>query len=383
MKNKGASPKSPKEPASGGSLRLLILCSSQFGYHLDTYYYCKHGREVLDITYMGFEGTRPPVDMEGVRIKPVAYRGNKLRRFLRWWWTAWRESRKDYDVVFVKYFPACSLIRLLTPGQRFVFDVRTGSITKSRWRRRLSNALLKIESWAFTHVTVISESLARLLGLRWDKVHLLPLGADVLATNEKRFDGLHLLYVGTLNGREIDKTILGFERFHRKHKNHLALSYAIAGDGHHGELDRLRALVADLRLDGVVDLLGFVHHADLAPFWEKCNLGVSFIPINEIYDVQPATKTFEYLLAGMPVIATGTAENKRVVSADNGIIIPDTAHDFNIGLEQIFLNRDRFTSAAMRQSAVDNHWETIVKENLCPYLAGMIKDNRERESTDV
>ena len=349
-------------------MRLLILYTSQFGYHVGTYYYCKHGQKVLDITYMGFAGNRPPVDMEGVRIKPVSYQGNKLRRFLRWCWTAWRESRRDYDVVFMKYFPGCSIIRLLTPGRKFVFDVRTGSITRSGWRRRLSNALLTLESKVFANVTVISESLAKMLGLAPKKVHLLPLGADVLAANAKNFDGLHLLYVGTLNGREIEKSIMGFERFYQAHKNDFPLSYTIAGDGYRGELGQLKSLVSELHLDGVVNILGYVGHADLAPFWEKCNLGVSFVPINEIYDVQPPTKTFEYLLAGMPVIATGTIENKRIVSADNGVIIDDTADDFDRGLERVLANRETFTSAAMRQSAVENQWEKIVGENFCPYL---------------
>lgn len=349
-------------------MRLLILCTSQFGYHSGTYYYCKYGRAMFEITYMGFAAKRLPMTLEGVRIKPISYRGNKIVRFMRWCANALWESRRGYDVVFIKYFPGCSLLRLLAPGRRFVFDIRTGSVQRLRWKRWLADRLLTLESKAFAHVTIISESLACKLGLAVGRYHVLPLGADVLATNDKQFDALRLLYVGTLSGREIDKTICGFAQFYQRHRGDIEMSYTIAGDGYRGELDQLRKLVAELELDGVVEFLGYVNHADLAPFWRDCNVGVSFIPINEIYDVQPPTKTFEYLLAGMPVIATGTAENRRIVSGGNGVVIPDTADGFAEGLEQVYLDRAKFTSAAMRQSAVGYQWKEIIETNLCPYL---------------
>ncbi len=353
---------------SSAKLRILILCISQFGYLLDTYYYCKHGRELLDITYMGFEGSRPTVTLDGVSIKTVSRKGNKIRRFLRWLWMGLKESRRDYDVVFIKYFPGCSVIRLLTPWKQFVFDIRTGSICRSRWRRKLSDAFMVIESQVFRHVTVISESLAKKIGLRAGRYHVLPLGADVLAANEKHFDELHLLYVGTLSGREIEKTILGFEQFYHRHKDDITMSYRIVGDGYNGELEQLRRVVVDRGLEGVVKLLGYVHHSKLGELWEMCNVGVSFIPINDIYDCQPATKTFEYLLAGMPVIATGTAENRRVVSEENGVVIDDTADSFAQGLEHLYMQRVVFVSAEIRRTLEDHCWEKIVGLDLIGVL---------------
>jgi glycosyltransferase involved in cell wall biosynthesis len=248
-------------------------------------------------------------------------------------------------------------------------DIRTGSIKTSYWRRWIEDALLICESKVFRHVVVLSESLARKLGLTPGRYRVLPLGADVLADNEKRFDALRLLYVGTLSGRQIEKTILGFAEFHRRHKGEIEMSYTIAGDGYRGELDQLKHLADELGLGEVVKCLGFVNHADLAPYWRDCNVGVSFIPINDIYDCQPATKTFEYLLAGMPVIATGTLENARVVNQDNGVLIDDSAQAFCNGIETIWLNRSKYNSGSVRATSASYRWKNIVYENLLPYLA--------------
>jgi glycosyltransferase involved in cell wall biosynthesis len=350
-------------------MRLLILCPSQFGYHLSTYYYCRHGRKLLDITYMGFKGSRPSISMEEICIKVISNRGNKFFRALRWYWNILKESRKGYDLVFIKYFMGCSLLRIVAPNRRFILDICTGSIQQGRWQRRLADISLLMESKIFANISIISENLARKLGIRDDRYHILPLGADVMTVNEKQYDALHLLYVGTLSGREIEKTIIGFERFCRRHRDSIALtSYTIAGDGYRGELERLRLLVIKLGLESVVNILGYVHHIDMAVYWERCNVGVSFVPINYIYDCQPATKTFEYLLAGMPTIATGTKENKLVINNENGVIIDDTATSFEQGLEEIYLKRGNFSSIAIKRTAEGSQWERIVRCNLYPYL---------------
>jgi glycosyltransferase involved in cell wall biosynthesis len=102
-------------------------------------------------------------------------------------------------------------------------------------------------------------------------------------------------------------------------------------------------------------------------------VGVSFIPINDIYDCQPATKTFEYLLAGMPVIATGTSENRRTVNDENGVVIDDTAEDFAKGLERIWKNRCDYSSERLR-SGVDNcRWEQVIRKSLHPYLQDLMR----------
>ena len=96
--------------------RLLIINPKQFGYHLDTYYYCKWARADFRITYHGFDAGQPRLDPNGAESSlcfPTRESCAALPpRFLR---SCVAEAGKGYDVVFIKHFPGCSLLRLRHP----------------------------------------------------------------------------------------------------------------------------------------------------------------------------------------------------------------------------------------------------------------------------
>ena len=103
--------------------------------------------------------------------------------------------------------------------------------------------------------------------------------------------------------------------------------------------------------------------------------GVAFIPGDKHYQVQPATKIFEYLLAGMVVIATQTYENTRVINDSNGVLTDDTAEGFAAGLEKLMEKRMSFKSPAIRDGIGEYAWQRIVAENLLPYLTGLLRQS--------
>ncbi len=352
--------------------KLLIVNPKQFGYHLDTYYYCQWARDAFEITYHGFDAGQPRLAVEGVRVHYVSRRGPLLVRYLRFLASCVAECRRGYDAVFIKYFAGCSLLRVLYPRRRLVLDIRTGSVASRPWRRRWQDRLLRWESRCFRQVTVISASLARKLGLAVARVHLLPLGADPIATSPKEFSALHLLYVGTLQARRLEDTVEAFHRLYQALGHTVKMTYDILGDGPNGERHRLQTWVKDHGLEGVVSLPGFVPHWELAHYYEKCNIGVSYVPINRIYDCQPPTKTFEYLLAGLPVIATNTSENAAVITADNGLLIDDTPAAFYEALKKLVSTRDVYSSDRIRTEALKYSWEVIVRSNLVPYINSLL-----------
>jgi len=184
----------------------------------------------------------------------------------------------------------------------------------------------------------------------------------------KRFDRLDLLYVGTFDGRRIEDTVVGFERFLQDCGSRTILTYTIIGVGHNGELEKLRRMVHVKGLDDIVCLPGYVHKTQLRGIFDHCNVGVSYVPINAIYDCQPVTKTFEYIFAGMPVIATATTENKKIVNGLNGMLIEDTPEGFHCGLKEFYARRHEFDSEKVRLSCADASWDSIVNLNLIPYI---------------
>ena len=70
----------------------------------------------------------------------------------------------------------------------------------------------------------------------------------------------------------------------------------------------------------------------------------------------------------MPVIATHTSENKKVVHTKNGVLVGDSKENFYSGLKEIFEKKHLFDSSKIRNEAISYTWENIVIKNLKPYL---------------
>lgn len=347
---------------------IIILNQQQFGYNNATYYYCKYLKDDFAIVYICWDHGLPKIETDGVRVIYVSRKGNMAVRTLRFLRTALGQTKDNQAIVFIKYFKGVSLsLRLLRPRHCIVLDIRTGSVHKSSFARRFHDARLRFETRFFRHVTVISQSLAEKLGIA-QKAHILPLGADIMSSSNKTFDSLHLLYVGTLFNRNIDVTLHGFKLFYDALKDQIPVSYTIIGDGPNNETLALMELASQYGLSDVVKVTGQIPHTELAPYFDICNVGVSYVPLTDYYDCQPVTKTFEYLLSGMPVLATNTSENRLVIQAENGVLVEDTAEDFYAGLKAVFENRHQFDSAKIRREAVGYTWENVVKINMQPYF---------------
>ncbi len=364
---------------SNGRPELLILNKTQFGYHLDTYYYCKFAANRLRIKYVGFDTGSPRLDLEGVEVTYVAYGGPMLRRYLRLLAAFAQEVRRSKGAIFINYFPGCGLLRCFGSRTRMIVDIRTGSVSENSLMRRLGNWLMRWESRLFRNISVVSRGLAERLHLPPYKTHVLPLGAESMTMTGKRFDRLDLLYVGTLYGRRIEDTVIGVKQFLHGCDEPVPLAYTIVGDGYNGELEELRLLVRHYGLEGIVYVLGYVHKTRLREAFDRCNVGVSYVPVNDIYDCQPATKTFEYLFAGMPVIATATTENRKIVNRLNGVLIEDTPEAFCRGLKEVYDRRYEFDSEKLWLCCPESSWDRIVGLDFVPYIQSICQPQFRRQ----
>jgi glycosyltransferase involved in cell wall biosynthesis len=200
------------------------------------------------------------------------------------------------------------------------------------------------------------------------------LGSEIIVERNHEFTVIKLLYVGALDNRNITETIKGIQVFLSKHEgNSIKLSYNIIGFGSDNEILKIEEIITEYDLSDSVRFEGRKTHEELVPYFEKANIGIVYIPQTQWYDCQPATKLFEYLLSGMPVIATSTSENRLIVDETNGVLINDTPEGFCKGLEEIYNRRNSFNSATIRKTVEAYTWENIVNTNLKPYLLRILE----------
>ncbi len=339
--------------------KLLILCQSQWGYHIDTYKYAIYSKNDYDVTYLCWDYKEKRLKDEGIRVKYITRSGSLLLRNLRYLFLAEKEIKKlSPDICFIKYLQGCLIFKLLNWKKIFIFDIRTASVKKNKVRRIIYDNVMLFESKFFSNMTIISESLATKLKIK--KYHILPLGSDIISKKNKNFDKLKLIYVGTLDGRDIIKTIKGFSIFLKKYNPKENIIYTIVGDGKNK--NKLQHYVKVNKLEKNIHIVGSVPFNELESVMDDHNVGISFVPCTDYFDCQPVTKTFDYLLSGMPVIATNTSENKKIINSTNGICIVDDSESFADGINKIYNSIDIYNSKKIRSSSKKYNWKYIVND---------------------
>jgi glycosyltransferase involved in cell wall biosynthesis len=350
--------------------KILFFNPIQFGYHTDTFSYCKFlDKSQFEIFYLCYDQNHPHVHTDLATIFYLPVGGSRyLRQFRMLFFLRNIIKSRQIDIIFQVHVRFALFYRLLNLRKRFILDIRTGYLSKSSFTRFLNNLSIRLASIFYKKVTIISDSLRRKLFLSSKKVLILPLGSEVRQRGILNFDKIRLLYVGTLNKRKIDLTVYGLADFLKQ--NHTSsISYDVIGYGSTTEEQKVKDAIIFSGLEKVINFHGLVLYEDLNRFFYNCNVGVVFLPITEAYDCQPTTKLFECLLAGIPVIATSTYENRRFVNETNGILIQDTSAAFVKGLEDLIKNTHLYNSEKIRESVKDSTWEHIVAEVLTPILS--------------
>jgi glycosyltransferase involved in cell wall biosynthesis len=355
-------------------LNILIISQEQYGYLIDYYKYTQYLKNDFEITFYCWDYGRPKVENNGIALVYVSRSGSILSRNIRFIIQIFKLCRKQkYDLCFISYFRGCSIVRLFAKSTPKILDLRTSYVHLSRIYRVVNNYLIVLESLTFKKITIISNGLANYLHISKSKFVELSLGADTMSVSPKIYNKINLLYVGTLYDRNIEDTIIGFKKF-LDNNNDTNSTYTIIGTGWKNEEAELRSLILSLGLENQVFVLGYIKYELLYQYYEKATIGVSYIPITPYYQFQPPTKTFEYLQAGLPVIATNTVENARVITSENGCLIEDSPHSFIQGLQNIVDSFQSFDMKTIQESAKYHTWSYICN-NLKNIIIEDIREN--------
>lgn len=348
--------------------RLLIVSFEQFGYHTDTFEYCRYLRDRFEIVYLCLDQDLPRRKRTAVEVVYVSHHpfgkaelGLALaaERLLR---------RGSFDVVFLRRTKFNFLLRVCHPRTPMIFDIRSGSIEEGWLRRTTENVFLRLNVVFFRNVTVISKGLAKQLRCP-RRAHVVPLGADRQPVmTERRRDEVRLIYVGTFKNRHLERTVEGLAEFVHKAAADLSVCYTLVGFGSEQERTAIRRAVDANGLGERVQIRGRVYREDIPPLLADHNVGIAFTPRTPWFEFQPSTKIFEYLQSGLLCIATDNAANREVISSANGVLVADTAEGFCLGLEEIAVRLAGWNPQVVADSVRDHTWQAIVSKNLAPYL---------------
>lgn len=348
---------------------ILIINKGQLGTLIDALKWCEYLSHYYSITYVGFNSGLPKVKIGGVReiavpaIGPRFIRGT-LYTLVCLWHILWFRGK-----IMVVYYPSCHIFKRVFPYKRMLLDIRTLSINPDMEANLQYNNQLRATSRLYDEVSAISEGVAKKIGL--NNIHILPLGADKISDTVKNYsDGIRLLYVGTFQGRQLEKTIKGVMLFHQSHPN-IPLSYTLIGDSNHGELQQLKTLVKELHMDDIITFTGRLPYNQLKTYFDKANIGISFIPITEYYNDQPPTKTYEYVMSGLYCVATNTKSNAAIITENNGTLIADMAESVCEALWEFWNKKERVCQQKIEGSVQNSSWGLIVKNNLLPILEAL------------
>jgi glycosyltransferase involved in cell wall biosynthesis len=348
--------------------RLLIVSFEQFGYHTDSSEYCRHLEDRFRITYLCPDQGLPRKSLADVEViyreRPPFGRVElglllEAHRLLQ---------QRRYEVAFLRRTKFSFLLRLLHTRTPMVLDIRSGSIEESRPRRMMENTLLRMNAAFFPNITVISNGLARQLGLP-RTAHVLPLGANPqpLAAAPSGNE-LRLVYVGTFKNRHLERTVEGLGEFLREAADDLSVRYTLVGFGREGERQAIQAAVATSGLGDRVQIRDRIDREAVPALLAEHNVGVAFTPQVPCFEHQPSTKVFEYLQSGLLCIATDNQANREVISSVNGVLVPDSVDGFRRGLERVVAKLPHWRPQEVADSIRGHTWRAIVEENLVPYL---------------
>ena len=306
---------------------------------------------------MGF----PKIYLEDVAVHYVQLRSNKILRFA---WFIHNVNRllkgNNYYCSFHVYNKFNLITRLYCLKYPMILDIRTGSLNRNKLIRFWKNLEITFTSFFYSHVSVISVNLARNLNISSKKFNILPLGGELQNTQSKTFNELKLLYIGTLDQRNIHETIYGLFLFTRENPD-INLHYDIIGTGRPDSREAIQKAIEETLLNRIVALHSRKSRDELIDFFNNCNIGVVYVPKTEYYDFQPTTKLYEYTLAGMPVIVTDTNENLMAINDNTGVICKSTPESFSKAIQKIYENRDKWNSCTIKEYYKHSAWDFIVK----------------------
>lgn len=343
--------------------KIIIASNFQFGYLTDDLRMCEElSAKDYEILFLSYNQKFPEYKPYKNQINIHIDKKNKFSRIIYIFKLIKMIKNNNPDLIFVRYFTGCGFLRFFKFHKKIILDIRTGAVTEDiKFNNSYNNKLRKQCSY-FDKITVIDQNLANDLGI--SKAYILPLGSKILVNEySKPLNQFNLLYVGTFEGRNIPKLIKGYYEFYNQNKTkYREINLSIVGYSIDKKYEEEVKSIINCLPDCNIKFLGKIRNDNLDEIMKKTHVGISYIPIEDRFQSQPPTKTYEYIVNGLVCLATATEANKKIINEENGILITDTVEEISKGLEYLYNNIDRYSHSDIANNASNYSWENIFEQ---------------------
>jgi glycosyltransferase involved in cell wall biosynthesis len=268
-------------------------------------------------------------------------------------------------------FPWCHYSLCSLKKKRFSLTSGQFRYTGKQYKRNFFDFLIKIASRVYKNTSSITDVAAKQIGIRHYK--LLPLGGAYFGNqlngtpeNDKYkhiFDSgdFIIIYVGTLHKRRIIECVQGFHAYMQKHPGTKA-RFVIIGTSFENELHEINAYIEKARPPEYGTHTWLYTANKVILFLQSFALRNFFMPLTMPFPLQPNTKTYEYLVNGIPVIATATLDNIQMVEKSKvpcGVIIQDNPKEIERAVGQILENKHLYRKEDIAREFNKYEWDNL------------------------
>ncbi|MFW6046577.1 MAG: glycosyltransferase [Candidatus Woesearchaeota archaeon] len=284
---------------------------------------------------------------------------------------------KQYDLIwlgvtssFINYF--IFIYPLLIKKQKYFVQTFTPSVKPSRIRRYLADLFLALNFRFFQHIGVGLERNIKAYRLKEKQAVMINIGVHDYGFYERDYTKVKLLYLGTLNNREVWKSVEALGLYLQKN-NEIPVEYNIIGAGYESEVKKLKSVIANYKLESIVRYHGYLPTEKVREFFQYSNVGVAYVPVNEYFQ-NSSSKTLEYLISGMPVIATNNSFRGKIINGKCGVLTQDNTESFAQGLKKLIDNINNYNTQEIRNMFKEYTMENSFKNSYVPKLVNIIEN---------
>lgn len=286
-------------------------------------------------------------------------------------------KHNDYDLIYIWDQTWAFAIKLLLGSKhKYVMQMFAQGVTPSPFKNAIHDAQVRFNVLFFSHVFVGSEHVIRLFKVPFGKAHVTGVGVDAIDYQDRVFDSMDLVYLGGLTNRYVHESVEGFVRFYKDNRGRIPMSYKIIGSGVDEAVQLLKASIAAAGPEVPVQYLGRLDDADLISVFRKSNIGVAYHKITPYYTNNISNKLYEYLLSGMPVIASRSNSMIQAINDNNGVLIEDTPEGFMHGLATMMGKLNTYDSKEIVKTALAYSVKTLVEDRMIPAFNKIIQERK-------